>query len=209
MDREELDRQLLKAATEGDTDKIWELIEQGADIDTRNKWGDTALMLAARKGHLTPELLEALVSRGADVNARDKDGMTALMFAAENGHLTPELKKTLSDPHKREEHPSGGLLILEAFVQHGADINMQTKYGWSALMMSAEKGYLTSELAHAYAEQFTRLGTPIEKINEQVDNDKSAVVLIAILLKKLETEPWLVVDFIKKHASRNGCFLSI
>ena len=76
MNQEELNRQLLEAAEKGDTDRIWELVEQGADINSaRDKDGNTVLMGAAWHGHLTPELLEALVSIGADVNARDNTGI--------------------------------------------------------------------------------------------------------------------------------------
>ena len=56
MDRENLNQQLLEAVKQGDTGRMWELVEQGADINARGKWGWTALMWLAKKGHLTPEL---------------------------------------------------------------------------------------------------------------------------------------------------------
>lgn len=48
------------------------LLEHGADVNARDDWGRTALMLSRR-----PILLE----RGADVNAQDAEGETALMKA--------------------------------------------------------------------------------------------------------------------------------
>ena len=39
MDREELNSKLLEAAEKGDTDKIWELIEQGADVNASDENG--------------------------------------------------------------------------------------------------------------------------------------------------------------------------
>ena len=83
MNQEELNRQLLEAAEKGDTDRIWELVEQGADINSaRAIDGWTALMRSAYYGHLTPELLEAFMKHGADINVRTIDGWTALMLSA-------------------------------------------------------------------------------------------------------------------------------
>ncbi len=78
MSQEELNSEMLEAAKKGDTDRIWKLVERGADVNASNKYGWTALTLSAYKCHLTPELLEALVSSGADVNARNEDGRTVM-----------------------------------------------------------------------------------------------------------------------------------
>ena len=148
MNQEKLNSKLLEAAEKGDTDKIWELIEQGADINAKDYWGDTALIVAAKKGYLTPEL-------------------------------------------------------LEAFMKNGADVNVRTKGGWTALMLSAYSGHLTPELARAFVEQFIRLGTPLEEIKKQLSASKEApAILVPVLIDKLESEPGLVVDFMKKHVGK-------
>ena len=54
------------------------LIKAGADVNARDKHGDTALILCV---HLNDELALPLIQAGADVNARNHDGTTALSTA--------------------------------------------------------------------------------------------------------------------------------
>ena len=57
-----------------------ELLDAGADPNTRLRYGKTPLMAAAKTG--AAGLARRLIERGADVNARNDNGGTALMFAA-------------------------------------------------------------------------------------------------------------------------------
>ena len=52
-------------------------------MNARNKYGSTALMLAARYG--TAESVKLLLDAGADVNARSELGQSSLMKAAKAG----------------------------------------------------------------------------------------------------------------------------
>lgn len=56
-----------------------------ADVNAKNKYGNTALMDAVFIGGL--EVVKYLIKRGADVNAKDKYGDTELMKAASMGNL--------------------------------------------------------------------------------------------------------------------------
>lgn len=55
------------------------LVDRGADVNAQNKWGQTALMMAANNGLLN--IVNFLIDNGAKVNLRDKDGETALRYA--------------------------------------------------------------------------------------------------------------------------------
>lgn len=55
------------------------LINAGVDVDKCDKWGTTALMIAAEQGHI--DIINILLEAGADINAQDSYGCTALMFA--------------------------------------------------------------------------------------------------------------------------------
>jgi hypothetical protein len=80
-----LNEALLDAASRGDTDKVDELISQGALVEYRDDEGRTALFIAAREGHA--ETCAALIDdHGADVDASRFNGATPLHVAAHWGH---------------------------------------------------------------------------------------------------------------------------
>ena len=76
---------LMRAALDGNTEKVIELIHQGADINQRDDNGRTALMFAVINSHY--ETMRVLLEYGADVNAKSNKGGTALMGAASDGDL--------------------------------------------------------------------------------------------------------------------------
>ena len=76
---------LMRAALDGNTERVKELIHQGADLNQRDDNGRTALMFAAINMHY--ESMKVLLEYGADVNARSDKGGTALMGAASAGDL--------------------------------------------------------------------------------------------------------------------------
>ncbi len=67
--------------------EIFTLVQK--EINARNTYGDTALMLATRDGG-NKDMVEALLDKGADVNARNTYGYTALMLAACYGNKDVE-----------------------------------------------------------------------------------------------------------------------
>ena len=71
------------AVERGDAGEIRDLLERGADPDARDRYGQTALMRAARDGH--DELARALIEAGAALDVTAKYGLSALMLAALNG----------------------------------------------------------------------------------------------------------------------------
>ena len=74
---------LMVAASCNDGD-VQAFINRGDDVNARNEYGQTALMLAAIKGHT--ETVKALIDAGVYVDTRDVDGWTALMWANDKGN---------------------------------------------------------------------------------------------------------------------------
>lgn len=60
------------------------LIQNGANINSVNDYGETALLEAVRKNH--SKVVDQLISKGADVNIADKTGLTALQYASIYGN---------------------------------------------------------------------------------------------------------------------------
>jgi ankyrin repeat protein len=76
---------LMRAALDGNTETVKELIHQGVDINQRDENGRTALMFAAINSHY--ETTKVLLEAGADVQVKSNMGGTALMGAALAGDL--------------------------------------------------------------------------------------------------------------------------
>ncbi|OJI87665.1 hypothetical protein ASPTUDRAFT_419227 [Aspergillus tubingensis CBS 134.48] len=72
------------AVQEGRNMIVKRLIQNGADIDEKDREGLTPLSLASRGGH--EAVARFLAEKGADINASDKRGYTPLLLASRDGH---------------------------------------------------------------------------------------------------------------------------
>ena len=75
---------LILATFNGDLPMTKYLLEQNANINIQNSYGETPLMLAVAKGYT--DLALFLIEQGANVNIQKKVGTTALKFAAGKGN---------------------------------------------------------------------------------------------------------------------------
>jgi hypothetical protein len=67
MSLHEKNSALLRYSAAGDSAKVKEMIEKGADVNDRNRYGDTPLHLAIKNKHSGAATL--LIDRGANINA--------------------------------------------------------------------------------------------------------------------------------------------
>lgn len=67
--KQALNDELWTAARKGDAAAVKTLLERGADVNAKFRYGATALSYAADKGHV--EVVKLLIERGADVNVKD------------------------------------------------------------------------------------------------------------------------------------------
>lgn len=72
------------AAKRGDAAALAAQLAAGRNVDARDRYGQTALMLAAVRGHL--EAVRVLVRAGADLDVTAKFGLSATMLAVVNHH---------------------------------------------------------------------------------------------------------------------------
>lgn len=107
-----LDTDVLK----GSPQKVQQDLQNGADVNKKDRWGITPLMAAAGSNP-DPEVIITLLRAGANVNARDNHGWTPLMAAA-----------------GINENPKVIITLLRA----GADVKAQDTYGNTVLMCAAK-----------------------------------------------------------------------
>jgi len=108
---------LIDSCKKGRLADVKRLLDEGADVNTTDKDGNTALKWAIYYRHL--DVVKFLLNCGADVNPKNKDGHTALMATAYVGF--PEATK----------------LVLE----RGADIDAQDLAGKTALDWAVIRGH--------------------------------------------------------------------
>ncbi|HET8676995.1 MAG TPA: ankyrin repeat domain-containing protein, partial [Blastocatellia bacterium] len=111
---------LMQAVLYGDADSVRLLLEQGADPNTRNDAGATALMWAVDD----LEKARLLVEHGADVNARSDDGRTPLLIAAARFGNTEIVRLLLdrgADLAAKSPDPRGYATVLSEAARTGDD----------------------------------------------------------------------------------------
>ena len=64
---------------------IEQLLSEGAEIESKDSKGRTALITASGNGHTM--VTDLLLERGAHINSQDDQGYSALMSACQNGHI--------------------------------------------------------------------------------------------------------------------------
>lgn len=130
------------AAARGHNEIVALLLENGADVNSRNYCGQTSLMHACRYGHW--EVVQTLLLFRSNVTRADYlSGRTALHFAAVNGHVRC-IRLVVADfipsapyeaPNCLNRNGDRGNSTLSKFVNRAAD------GGITALHMAALNGY--------------------------------------------------------------------
>jgi len=116
FDQLKSDHELLTAVIHGKTKTVVSLLRDGANVDSHDRYGKTALMWAILKGR--PALARYLVEQGANVNARDWENTTSLMWAVVTGD---------SD-------------MVKFLIDNNAHLHVKDMYGDTALGMALKRG---------------------------------------------------------------------
>jgi ankyrin repeat protein len=130
---------LMEAAWRNNVDIIKLLIDNGANVESKDEYGRTAFRNAISAKNI--EIAELLLKRGANVNSKNRAGETALLEAV--GHI--EIVKFLLD--KGIDLPSPTILMrvvysrdletLELLLDKGANPNAKYPNGRTLLMEAA------------------------------------------------------------------------
>jgi ankyrin repeat protein len=135
------------------------LLEKGANLNVRNKYGFTPLMYTVIYGHFN--VCNLLIENGADINATDEDNNTALLYAA----------------MYNLRH------VAQFLIQMGADMDVRNLSGSTALMFICARGHLD------LVKQFCFVGaqlipTPNDIVfSEGTQNEKQTAIINYLTLQ--------------------------
>ncbi|XP_017862768.1 PREDICTED: protein phosphatase 1 regulatory subunit 12A isoform X22 [Drosophila arizonae] len=116
----------LAACLSGDKEEVVQLLEQGADINTANVDGLTALHQACIDDKL--DMVEFLIEHGADINRQDNEGWTPLHATASCGFVSIACYLVEHNADVAAVNSDGDLALdLAIDVQHMPMINYMEK----------------------------------------------------------------------------------
>ena len=116
--KEESQTPLSWAAENGHEPLTRLLVDKGANVEAKDRYGRTPLSLAAETGH--EAVVRLLVDMGAHIEAKDsRYSRTPLSWAAWNGHEA----------------------VVRLLVDKGADIEAKSIHSWTPLLWAADKGH--------------------------------------------------------------------
>ncbi len=83
--KQALNDQMFEAVRKGDAAAVTALLDKGADVNAKFRYGQTALFKAAERGHVA--VVKVLLERGVDVTVQDTFyKSTAMSWAIDQGH---------------------------------------------------------------------------------------------------------------------------
>lgn len=136
---------LIDATKKGELEIVKELLSKGVDINTRDSFGCTALIIASQNMH--SEIVKELLSKGADVHAKSGYCNTALFEAAKAGNVNI-VKQLISKGAMKDDRSymafllaakGGHLDIVKEFISNGIDINIKDNQGVTALILVSQR----------------------------------------------------------------------
>jgi hypothetical protein len=183
--------ELWQVAESGEVAELLPLLPRIGNLNVRNRYGMTALMKAAFRGH--EPMVRVLLEHGADPNLMRNDRFTALALAAFFGHT--ETVKTL--------------------IEHGAHAEVKTRCGASARTWAAARTFgdlaksmetqAPAPVKHAPA-RVLDLPAPVPYTRIPVEPEPAAPMVVHTL--KDPPEIWDLVHEAPRNFNRWSAFVS-
>jgi uncharacterized protein len=116
--RATLNEQFISSAEVGDTERVLQLLQEGADINATDKLGRTAVVAATYQNEV--DTVKALIQEGANINIQDNQLENVILNSGANGNLE----------------------IVRLAINAGADMTITNRFGGTALIPAAERGHV-------------------------------------------------------------------
>jgi len=137
---------LMEAAFNGHLDVCRLLIDKGAHIEAKDRYGRTPLHFAAGRGH--HEIARLLCDRGAEIEARTNSRWRPLHYAANSGNIS---------------------IVKELIEERNAEINARINNGMTALSVARYKA--KDDIAAYLVSRGGVDDVPIDDNFDEVDNE--------------------------------------
>ncbi len=150
-DKNRVDSALHNASRIGLRNNVVKALTDGADINSKDEHGYTALLWAILNHHV--DIVELLVKKHANVNTVHKDKITPLILASSNKDnldIVGILLRARADVNAvtiegvsslMEAVNKGNILIIKLLLEYDADVNLINNNKMTALMLAIVKGY--------------------------------------------------------------------
>lgn len=146
----QLSYDLFDAAKRGCVSLVDRFLDEGAQLEMRDRFGNTPLLLAARGGH--PELVRFLLEHGAEIDRTNVAGSTALLRAVEANQrqTAQELLLAGADPNIANTKGvtpltaaafNGNDQLVDLLLDEGAAADATDRTGRSAIVYAAANGF--------------------------------------------------------------------
>jgi len=157
----DVNKELRTAAKKGEIDKVRALLAQGADINSKDDYGKTALFLACEKGQA--EIVSVLLKNGANMEIKDINDRLPYDIAVSKKHV--DVEKLLLINHPRLGDAFGfaaikGYTDVVGTVLANREIDPESYYAFQLIGQIAKK--LAIKNSHfETAKAFKRAGVDI------------------------------------------------
>ncbi|OED36760.1 hypothetical protein AB833_25420 [Chromatiales bacterium (ex Bugula neritina AB1)] len=152
IDPRELNFLLFDAVAKGCIDLTVKILDNGAVVTARDRFGNTPLLVAARMGHNS--IIDLMIERGANVHQLNLAGSSALLRAVTNGRRKAakrllELEVDVNLANKKGMTPliaasyTGKKRVVKMLLDNGADVSAVDSSGKGSLVYAAGKGYVS------------------------------------------------------------------
>ena len=139
---------LHQAASNGHTDVVQVLLDEGAETDKANNFGSTPLLRASGGNH--KEVVQLLLCGNADLKKMNKSGHSPLQFAALYGNkdVAQVLLDAGADPDQAAHNGISPLFrckyfgrkeMVQLLLERGADPNKMNRMGQTPLQYATEE----------------------------------------------------------------------